>query len=463
MKTAYRSLATLLLALLLPVAATAQEFRTSYFMQTSNLRHQMNPALLDTPYFSALFGGINVGTTSNIGVKSFIYKLDGNPRYDLTTFMSPTVSASKFLDGLSNKNRLDAYVNYNLFSIGFRAFKGINLLEVNLRSNTNVSLPYELFEFMKTTGSRENYSLSDIGLRTQSYMELALGHSHRINDQLTIGAKMKLLFGLAYADLSVERLDLTMNGDEWRVVGDARLKAAVLNSAFSHEEPNKNAPDGRQRVDGLDDVAFGMPGFGLAFDLGATYKVTEDLTVSAGLTDLGFINWGKTQQASSRGEYTFGGFDNIYAGGNNTGNNKLGDQFEDLGDDLEELFAVYDDGEASASQTLAATLNIGAEYTLPAYRPLRFGFLYTGRFHGLYSYHQAMLSAIVRPVKCLEATLNTAVGGTGCTFGGALSLKLPHFDFYIGSDRFFGKLSKSVYLPLNKANSNLTFGMTFPL
>lgn len=233
----------------------------------------MNPALIDVPYVSFPFmGNINVGATGNVGYKNFIYKLEGNPLYDQTTFMSPTVSASDFLGGLHDKNRADIYVNYNLFSVGFRGFKGMNVVELNLRSNTNITLPYELFEFMKTTGEKEFYQLHDIGARSQNYMELALGHSHRINDRLTVGAKAKFLFGVAYADFKVNQLNLTMNGDEWRVQGDARLKASVLKSEFDYEGPEKNAPDGRRRVKGLDDVSFGMPGFGMAFDLGASYK-----------------------------------------------------------------------------------------------------------------------------------------------------------------------------------------------
>ncbi len=458
--------AALLSVALLPAAA--QEFRSSYFMQTSNFRHQMNPALLDAPYVTALMGNINVGATGNIGLKNFVYKLSPADQvrfggYEYTTFMNPTVDAASFLSDLHDKNRLDLYLNYNLFSVGFKAFGGINLVELNLRSNTNVSLPKELFEFAKTAGAKEHYSLSDIGLRTQNYAELALGHRRTFGEKLAVGAKVKFLLGMAYADFAADRLDLTLNGDEWRIQGDARLKAALLDTRFEHEGADKNAPDGRPRVKGLDDVAFGMPGFGLAFDLGATYKLTDDLTLSASLTDLGFIGWGKTQQASSRGDYTFDGFENIYAGsGSSQDGTKLGDQFEQLGDDLEEMFSVYDDGEGSATQALAATLNVGAEYVLPVYRNLRFGFLYTSRIHGLYSWHQGMLSATVRPVKWFEATVNGAVTSTGCTFGAAASFKARHFDFYIGTDRFLGKVSKE-FIPLSRANANVTLGMTFPL
>lgn len=464
---------TLLLALALGTALplSAQEFRTSYFMETSNFRHQLNPALLDTTAYIGMpfFGNINVGTTSNVGLGDFVYKLSGNPDYTQTTFMSPTVSADKFLGNIHDKNRLDAYVNYNIFSVGFRGLKGMNVVELNLRSNTNVSLPYELFHFMKTTGDQEHYTIKDVGARTQNYLELALGHSHKLGERWTVGGKVKLLFGLAYADLRADRLDLTMNGDEWRIEGDAQLKAAVLSSTFSHEDADKNDPQtGRRRVDGLDDVSFGMPGFGLAFDLGGVFRATDDLTISAGLTDLGFIHWGKTQNASSAGSYSFSGFDDIYvnSGDYQTGSrgrtNKLGDQFEDIGDDLEEMFAVYDDGEKGTTQALAATLNVGVEYRLPSYRPLAFNFLYSSRIHGLYSYHQGTVGLDIRPVKWFEFSCNTGVTSTGWLFGAAASLKAKHFDFFVGSDRFFGKVSKQ-FIPINRANMNLVFGMSFPL
>lgn len=445
--------------------ASAQELRSSYFMQTSNFRHQMNPALLDSSYVAALLGNVNIGTTGNIGLSNFVYKLEGNPRYDLTTFMSPTVSAGEFLGGLNDKNRFDVYLNYNIFSMAFKAFCGMNLVELNLRSNTNGSLPYELFEFMKTTGAKEHYQLHDIGMRTSNYLELALGHSRPITDKLTVGAKLKFLLGAAYSDFSVERLDLTMNGDKWSIDGDARLKAAILKSELEHDldKPVSGGDrPGRKRVKGLEDVTFGLPGFGMAVDLGATYKLMDDLTLSASVTDLGFISWSGVQQASSQGQWEFDGFENIYAGSNNTGDNKLGDQFDALGDDLENVFSIYDDGKGSASNALAATINVGAEYTLPVYRKLRFGLLYTSRIHGLYSFHQAMLSANVRPLSWIEATAQTAVTSTGMTFGGALSFKAKHFNFYIGADRFFGKTSKE-FIPLNSLNANVNFGFTFPL
>ena len=460
----YMAAALTMAAAILPTSA--QELRTSYFMETSNYRHQMNPALLDSPYFGMFFSNINVGMTGNIGAKQFIFDTNGLPgytgNYRYTTFMDPNVDAKTFLNKLHDKNRFDLYLNYNLFSVGFKAWGGVNLLELNLRSNTNLTLPKGLFEFAKTAGEKEHYEFGGLGMRTQNYMELALGHSRDINKQWRVGGKLKFLIGAAYADFTADNVTLDMTEDAWRIQSNAQMKASLLKSDVIHEDPSKNSADGRPRVKKLDNFGFSLPGFGMALDLGVTYKPIENLTLSAAITDLGFISWKNTHHASSQGDYTFDGFNNIYIGSDKDQTEDIDDQFDQIGDDLEEMFSVYDDGTKTATQALAATLNVGAEYKLPAYDKLKFGFLYTSRIHGKYSWHQGMLNVGVRPVKWFECNVNGAVTSTGVTAGGMLSLKAPHFNFYIAADRFFSKMGKQG-VPLNSSNGNITFGMTFPL
>ena len=460
----YMAAALTMAAAILPTSA--QELRTSYFMETSNYRHQMNPALLDSPYFGMFFSNINIGMTGNIGAKQFIFDTNGLPgytgNYRYTTFMDPNVDAKTFLNKLHDKNRFDLYLNYNLFSVGFKAWGGVNLLELNLRSNTNLTLPKGLFEFAKTAGEKEHYEFGGLGMRTQNYMELALGHSRDINDQWRVGGKLKFLIGAAYADFTADNVTLDMTEDAWRIQSNAQVKASLLKSDVIHEDPSKNSADGRPRVKELDNFGFSLPGFGMALDLGVTYKPIENLTLSAAITDLGFISWKNTHHASSQGDYTFDGFNNIYIGSDKDQTEDIDDQFDQIGDDLEEMFSVYDDGTKTATQALAATLNVGAEYKLPAYDKLKFGFLYTSRIHGKYSWHQGMLNVGVRPVKWFECNVNGAVTSTGVTAGGMLSLKAPHFNFYIAADRFVSKMGKQG-VPLNSSNGNITFGMTFPL
>lgn len=449
------------------LSAGAQDLRSGYFMESFTFRHQINPALLDHSYVTSIFGNVNVGATGNVGLKDFVYKTDGTSGYDLTTFMSPTISTSEFLGNIHDKNRINMNVNMNIASVAFKGFKGFNVVELNLRSNTSVCLPYELFDFMKEAGAKEHYSLKNMGIRSQSYMELALGHSHKIGDSWTVGGKLKVLFGMAYADLDVNSMDITMNQDQWVINTDAKINAAILNSKFKYKEvtdPDRTK-NGKQKVNGLDDVSFGVPGLGLGLDLGAVYKVqgVDGLTLSASLTDLGFITWSKTNTAASEGTYTFDGFDNpIYINSGDKENNKLSNQSKALEKDLDKMFSVYDEGQTSKTTALAATFNFGAEYAMPFYNKLSLGFLWTDRFDGLYSWHQGMLSANIRPVKWFDCAVNTAFSTTGLTMGGVLSFHAKHFDFYVGSDHFIGKVSKQ-FVPLNNMNGNICLGFNFPL
>jgi hypothetical protein len=437
-------------------------------MKTASYRHQMNPALINNPYLGFLFGNTNIGTRGNVGLSDFVYKLDGNADYNLTTFMSPTVSADEFLGKLDPKNRINTNVSLNVISIGFKGFRGLNVIEANVRSNTSLALPYELFEFMKTTGAKEHYVFDNLGVKSQNYVELALGHSHNIGDHIKVGAKLKVLSGLAYAKLDVDHLNLTLNQDKWTIDGDAQFSAAVLKSKFKYDDntdPDKTDPSRGQKVKGIEDVSFDTPGFGLAVDLGISYLVhgVDGLTISAAVTDLGSITWKNTNTASSKGTWEFDGFNNpIYTTGNNNGNNKIGDQIDALGDDLQKIFSVYDDGQKNEKSSLAATLTLGAEYEMPFYKKLTAGLLYTKRFNGLYSCNQTMLALNFRPRKWIEASLNASTSSEGTGVGGVLSLYTKGFNFFIGSDSFLGKVSKE-YIPLNNANANLCFGINFPL
>lgn len=463
------ALLVVMMAGMATVQTTAQELRSSYFMKTSNFRHQINPALLDHAYVGLpLFGNVNIGTSGNAGLTNFVYQQgdlsDGyslKSGYNLTTFMNPGVSADKFLGDLDDVTRLNADASINLFSVAFKSFGGISLVEMNVKSSTSLRVPKELFEFMKETGTKEEYLIEDLGVRSSSYAELVFGHSRALNDKWTVGAKLKFLMGLSYADFDVNQMKITMNGDAWQVESDAEFTAAVLKSNFKYEDASKTNAQGQKRVKGLEDVSFGLPGFGMAVDFGATYKAMDGLMLSGAVTDLGWITWSGAKKAKSSGNYTFDGFDDILTSGNNHGN-KLGDQFSDLGDDLEEMFSVYDQGKENTSGGLACSVNLGAEYEMPFYRNLSAGLLYTSKIYGKYSWHQAMLSANVRPLKWLEISLNTSASTFGWNLGGMLSVGAKGCNFFIGSDRFMGKTSKE-WIPLNSGNMDFSFGLSFPL
>lgn len=443
--------------------AAAQEMRTSYFMETAKFRHQLNPAYIsEQPYLSMPFlGNLNLGGVGNFGAKTFIYDIDPakNNGHRYGTFLHPEVSNQQFFDALGTKDiQGGLYLNMNLISVGFNAWQGHNVVDVNLRSNTDFNIPNQLFHFAKEGGANTSYNLSDFGLKSQTYMEVALGHSHTINEHLVVGGKAKLLFGLAYANLKVKQLDLTLDDNKWEVAGQAEGAIALQNTHFEM--------DNKGRIDQLQDFKGGMTGFGVAFDLGATYKVhgMENLTVSAALNDMGGINHSQAQNLKTKdnAKWTFSGFRQAYVASDKANSQELGQEFDQMGEDLKDMLNLYDTGKKGSGQGLATTLNIGAEYVLPAYEKLSFGFLHSHRINDIYSWSSTMLSARVRPINLVEVGISTSFTSTGTQFGGMLTLNAQGFHFFVAADSFLGKLSKQG-IPVNSMNSNIALGVGFPL
>ena len=98
---------------------------------------------------------------------------------------------------------------------------------------------------------------------------------------------------------------------------------------------------------------------------------------------------------------------------------QLINQSDRIVDDLERTDVNHKEGRGTEAyyKALAATLNLGAEYTLPAYDRLKFGFLSSSRFQGRHSWTEARVSANVSPLTWFEASVNYALSNFGSTGG----------------------------------------------
>lgn len=389
----YHILVTIAFVCLCTVSS-AQSLRSGYFLEGYTYRHLMNPAFSPERNYIAVpgIGNINVGAQSNVGLNTFIYPY-GNDK--LTTFMNSSISNDDFLGKLKNNNRINVNLNMTLLSAGFRAWGGFNTIDVNMRSTTSLNLPRGLFEFMKQGMNSSNsvYEMDDLGISSNNYAEIALGHSRQINDKLNVGGKLKFLLGLGNVNIKMTDMKVQMAEDKWMVQANGEMNTSVKGLTIpTKEESGKEIknPSERDLVDwdNIDLDSPGLSGFGMAVDLGATYKLREDLTLSAAILDLGFISWSNTIKAkTSNTPWEFNGFQNIAMGSDDAdGDKPLEDQLEDLGNDIEN-YASFHRTETGSSSTraLGATLNIGADYVFPLYDKLHFGFLSSTRINGKYS------------------------------------------------------------------------------
>ena len=437
---------------------SAQALNSGYFLDGYLFKHQLNPALeSDKAYFSIpVLGNINIGTRGNIGLGNFLYPTANG---GLTTFMNSSISAEEFLNGLSTNNKLAMNLDMSILSAGFRAWGGFNTIDIGLRSHTALNIPKDMLEFMKVgqSGPTTVYDMGDMGMSSANYVEVALGHSRQINDKLRVGAKVKFLLGGMYADMSLKNTHVTLSENEWIVSANGEMNIAAKGMTV----PEKDG--GLVDFDNIEYDSPGLSGFGLGIDLGATYEVIDNLTVSAAIKDLGFIGWSNNTYASTNNEaWRFDGFENLTFSDDKE-EDKLENQLDALGDEFEDYANLHrrSTGE-KLSKALAATLVVGAEYALPMYDKLSFGLLSTTRFNGPYTWSEGRLSANVSPLSWLEGGVNVAVSSFGTSAGWILNLHPKGFSIFLGMDCLVGKVNPQ-FIPVNNANASFScgFNVTF--
>lgn len=461
--------ALVVVALVLTAAdANAQALRTGYFMDGNVYRHRLNPALQSNINHVSIpvLGGVQVSTMGNVGVGNFLYDSPVNGD-ELVTFMHSSVDAQDFLSDLESDNVIRMDMDFTLFSMSFNAFGGANTIDLTLRSSSAMSAPYGMFAFMKETGN-DNYSFSDVAMQTRNFADLSLGHSRKINEALTVGARVKFLFGLGYADMTFDEMNIRTSGSRWEIAARGEANIA-LGGAYKYSD--EKTVTGKTVVDGYEDAGAGLHGFGMGIDLGATYDLSEvlldGLTVSASITDLGFISWSKAATAaiSPEDKYVFEGFENMGIHSPEAGQESttLDDQWSDFRDDLEDFFALEDKGEGSVTSCIGAKFNIGAEYKMPFYNKMSAGFLYTHCFDDVFSYNQASLIVNVSPNKCLDFAVSGTFSDYGAGFGAMANM---HFTkgiaFFVGTDCFISKVNKQ-FVPIDNMNASVSMGINIAL
>lgn len=446
-------------------SAAAQTINSAYFTEDYKFRHMLNPAFGNEQNYVSIpaLGNISVNTHGNFGYRDVIMS---NPMYPslsdkkMTTFLNPYISAEDALSGFSTgNNRITGDVSLTILSAGFKAFGGYNTIEINSRTTTGVSLPYELFEFAKNTGNH-SYDIGDINAHAQSFAEIAFGHSRQINDKLRLGAKLKVLVGLGRADVKMRNMkaDLTAE-DKWTITGEATADVSMKGFSYVSEEKEYNIEGSGtyERVNNVDLDGVGVGGFGMAIDLGGVYEINEDWTVSASVLDLGFISWTNDMLAENRSKsFVFNGFHDVSVTSDR--GEEIDTKVDRYGDQLADFANLTDMGDKGGRSTgIGATINVGAEYTLPVYRKVSFGALCTSRINGAYSWTEGRLSANYAPLNWLDGGVSFAVNSFTTSMGWVLNLHPKGYNFFIGMDHILGKTSKEM-IPLS-SNASLTVGM----
>lgn len=431
---------------------TSAQSRSGYFLENYTYGYQLNPSFGDSRNFVSLpgVGNLNIGISGTLHMDKVLFNTNGRT----TTFMNPSVSASTFLDGINENNRIGNSNKIGIISAGFKSFKGYSTISISTVTNVNTRIPKSLFSLLKQGLENTTYDISNFDTHADAYVEVALGHSHNITKNLRVGATVKALVGGGNVDAQFKNAHLTLGENNWVVQTDAMLQASVKGLSYKH---SYNETTKHEYVSGAELNSPGINGFGIAFDLGATYKLNNDWTFSTAILDLGCISWKNNIVAKTNGVQTFETDKYTFSVDDDSPNN-FSDELDKMKDNLSSLYELEDMGDTgSRNKMLATTFNIGAQYNFPLYRNLSFGLLNTTRLQGEFTWTEFRLSANIQPVKVFSASVNMAYGTYGAAFGWIANVKVPGFNLFVGMDHTVGKLCKQ-YIPLS-SNAQLSLGV----
>lgn len=444
-----------LLMLCFSLPGQAQFLRTSYLLEGSSQRMQLNPALLPGRGFLNIpvIGSLNATVgSSSLGYEDILDIIENSGDSDY--FMS-----DGFLNRLDATNNLNVNLNTDILSAGWYKGKNFWSFNVGLRNDIGASIPKSMFQFMNNMNSRSfgdniadylgiNETITGQKLEINSYAEVGLGFARNITSKLSVGAKVKMLLGIGNLRMNINQIHVeTPSIASSGATTKASIQVdATLENSSKLIELSENGEEGY--IDDIDFGSFGFAGYGGAVDLGVSYKLLDKLTLSASVLDLGFIKWSqsKTDIARANANQTYDlsdpasqqDFMDIVSSG------------EILNYDMLQ-FSSDEASEKSRTRGLSSTVVLGAEYAL-LNDWLVVGALYTSRFAKPKTLNELTFSACIRPKNYFNVAASYSVlQGAGKTFG--LALKLG--PLFVGTDYMF--------LGKNTNNVNAYFGVSIPL
>ena len=287
----------------------SQNSRVMYFMKIPQ-NHLLNPAIKPANKFYIGLPAIS-GVYANIG-NNFIALSDilvpGLKSDQIFTFQDPDFDLSTLANKLKNNNTINTEVSVQLLGLGFPVGKNYSIfIDVNDRVAAKTVFPKQLMDLFITGPDNfvnNTIDITDVKVTGQYYREYGLGFSGNVIRNLRIGAKFKLLSGMASISFNNQQFSLKVNSDLSQTVTS---NATLSISGQETMDRLINSSDNFTSV--LSDYALNpIINSGMAFDLGAVYNLGKMFTLTASITDIGYINWtSELKSYSSNGTFTLPG------------------------------------------------------------------------------------------------------------------------------------------------------------
>jgi hypothetical protein len=457
-RTTLKTILGALIAWLAVGSALAQPVaKIGYFMDNATHKHLMNPALVPARGYISYpaLGSIDFNIQSNLSLPLFLYPGVG-ANDPLVTFLHESVSAEQFLGQLDPNMFLR--LNQRLSLVSFGAYFGQSFwtFEAATRIHTGVNIPKDFFAFLKqgmSSAQGNRYEINDLKVSAGALAELSLGSSFPVTDDIRVGVKGKLLVGGAKAEAGIDQMIIDMRPDKWTVSSQGLI--SLYGAGFDFTQDSEGV------IDGFDFGAPNKAGMGFGLDVGASWKPLDFLEVSAGIIDIGRINWDNTYNriARSMGTTTFTGMENL---GSDTDSDE--DPFQEITDGLLEMaqFKVVDES-ANLAESLIPTINMGVEAGVLSNK-ISLGLLYSNRLIPGNPMQEVTGILNLKPWTGFNiAGSYSLLNGVQDTYGLAMGINLLIANIFIACDYIPMRVATGIPIPLNKATTHVQLGMSISL
>jgi hypothetical protein len=444
----------------------SQGGNTLYYMGTVPQSYYLNPAT--QPQCNVFIGipiasQINVrATTSGLSASDIFFK---DPESDsIITPLHPNADIDDFLSKFGDVESFGLEANFNLLSFGFRAKEMYISFDASIRNSAYASYSKDFVTLLLKPENGRTYDLSDGGIDLLEYTEFGLNISRRFGDQLQVGIRPKLLYGLATISTISNNSSFYTSADEWVLSANYEARIAATGVTIPVDEDGLIDFDQDFEFDstilsptGYKKILSSNRGFGI--DFGVHYKPIERLQLSLSVLDLGYIKWVEnTHIASVNGTFTYTGLEVSL---DSTDIDLEGGVL----DSLKENLNLTGTDEAFKTK-LNPKLLVGARYFLtPGFD---IGVLSRTEFYRTYINQDIILLANWHPIPMIAVSGSYSIlSKTHSTFGLGLGLKLGPFNVYAVlddiplqyDDASSDGSSMPVIIPVKQTDYNIRFGV----
>ena len=353
-----------------------------------------------------------------------------------------TLRVDHLKDMWKKKNHISLASKVDLVHFGFAVEK--NYFSFNMTENffSRATLPGDLLRFPFTGNASaavidKTLDFSGFGVELNHYREYAFGFQRQWNEKLTVGGKLKYLYGME--NMHVKKSNLTLQTDsqtfDWTINGQFAANTSGIYSLT-------DSIDGNTDIENNDIAGYLMKrkNRGLGIDLGATYQLNEKLSVAASVVDLGFIRWKNDTKniVTNDGSFVFTGvdFSNAIFTADSIRQDSLDAAFQQVQDELETAFRVSNNSDAYTTSLLSRFyLNANYELYKTDKTSGKAGALVHGEFFRGKLRPSLTLSYTQKLGKMLQASASYSMTNRSYNnLGLGMSVNFGSFQFYVVTD-----------------------------